>query len=42
MQNDRILISFGEMNSKHLKYLESLKIFDVPKKPSVSNNDISI
>ncbi len=43
MQNDRILISFGETeNSKHLKYLESLKIFDVPKKPSVSNNDISI
>jgi len=41
--NDRILISFGETeNSKHLKYLESLKIFDVPKKPSVSNNDISI
>ena len=43
MQNDRILISFGETeNSKYLKYLESLKIFDVPKKPSISNNDISI
>ncbi len=42
-QNDRILISFGEIqNSKHLKYLESLKIFDVPKKPSVSNDDILI
>ena len=43
MQNDRILISFGETeNSKHLKYLESLKIFDVPKKSITSNNDISI
>ena len=41
--NDRILISFGETeNSKYLKYLESLKIFDVPKKPSVSNKDILI
>ena len=43
IQNDRILISFGEIqNSKHLKYLESLKIFDVPKKPGISNNDILI
>ena len=43
MQNDRILILFGEIeNSKHLKYLESLKIFDVPKKPGISNDDISI
>ena len=42
IQNDRILISYGEMDSKHLKYLESLKIFDVPKKPSISNDDISI
>jgi len=41
--NDRILISVGEIeNSKHLKYLESLKIFDVPKKSIISNNDISI
>ena len=43
MHNDRILISFGETeNSKHLKYLESLKIFDVPKKSSVSSKDILI
>jgi len=43
MQNDRILISFEETeNSKHLKYLESLKIFDVPKKSSVSSKDILI
>jgi len=41
--NDRILISFGDTeNSKHLKYLESLKIFDVPKKSSVSSKDILI
>ena len=41
--NDRILISYGEIeNSKYLKYLESLKIFDVPKKSITSNNDISI
>ena len=41
--NDRILISVGEIeNSKYLKYLESLKIFDVPKKSIISNNDISI
>ena len=33
-QNDRILVSFGDEKSipKHLKYLESLQIFDVPKK----------
>jgi hypothetical protein len=43
IQNDRILISFGNIeNSKHLKYLESLEIFDVPKKPGISNNDILI
>ncbi len=41
--NDRILISVGEIeNSKYLKYLESLKIFDVPKKSSVSSKDILI
>lgn len=41
--NDRILISVGEIeNSKYLKYLESLKIFDVPKKSIISNNDILI
>ncbi len=41
--DDRILISVGEIeNSKYLKYLESLKIFDVPKKSITSNNDISI
>ena len=41
--NDRILISYGEIeNSKYLKYLESLKIFDVPKKSITSNNDILI
>ncbi len=40
--DDRILISFGVTdNSKHLKYLESLKIFDVPKK-SITSNDILI
>ena len=41
--NDRILISVGEIeNSKYLKYLESLKIFDVPKKSITSNNDILV
>ena len=41
--DDRILISVGEIeNSKYLKYLESLKIFDVPKKSITSNNDILI
>ena len=41
--NDRILISVGEIeNSKYLKYLESLKIFDVPKKSIISNKDILI
>jgi hypothetical protein len=42
---DRILISFGdnESISKHLAYLESLKIFDTPKKtPQYSGNDIII
>ena len=42
---DRILVSFGdnESISKHLAYLESLKIFDTPKKtPQYSGNDIII
>ena len=44
-QDDRIMISFGNSNSvpKHLKYLESLEIFDVPKKtPLYSEKDILI
>ena len=44
-QNDRILVSFGDAESisKHLSYLESLKIFDIPKKtPQYSGNDILI
>jgi hypothetical protein len=43
--NDRIMISFGddESISKHLSYLESLEIFDIPKKtPQYSGNDITI
>ena len=43
--NDRILVSFGgpESISKHLEYLESLKIFDIPKKtPQFSGNDITV
>ncbi len=43
--NDRILISFGNGDtiSKHLAYLESLRIFDVPKKtPQYSGNDITV
>jgi len=43
--NDRILVSFGgpESISKHLEYLESLKIFDIPKKtPQYSGNDITV
>ncbi len=40
--DDRILISFEEESiSKHLKYLDSLKIFDVPKKTN-SGNEIFI
>ncbi len=42
--NDRILVSFGddESISKHLTYLDSLRIFDIPKKiPQYSGNDIS-
>jgi len=36
--NDRILISYGEQDiSKHLRYLESLKIFDVPKTGNTGN-----
>jgi len=43
--NDRILVSFGddESISKHLTYLDSLRIFDIPKKiPQYSGNDISV
>ncbi len=43
--NDRILISFGntESISKHLTYLESLKILDIPKKtPQYSGNEFNI
>jgi hypothetical protein len=43
--NDRIMISFGntESISKHLAYLESLNIFDVPKKtPQYSENEIFV
>jgi len=43
--NDRILVSFGDAESisKHLSYLESLRIFDIPKKtPQYSGNDIFI
>jgi len=43
--NDRILVSFGDAESisKHLAYLESLKIFDIPKKtPQYSGNDITV
>ena len=42
---DRILVSFGddESISKHLRYLESLDIHEVPKKtPQYSGNSISI
>ncbi len=41
--NDRIMVSFGDLKStsKHLEYLESLKIFDIPKKnPQYSENEI--
>ena len=44
-QNDRILISFGETESipKQLAYLDSLRIFDVPKEtPQYSGNDITV
>jgi len=43
--NDRILVSFGDVESisKHLSYLESLRILDIPKKtPQYSGNDIII
>lgn len=43
--NDRILISLGNEKSlsKHLGYLDSLKILDVPKKtPQYSGNDVSV
>jgi len=43
--NDRILVSFGDAESisKHLAYLESLKILDIPKKtPKYSENEFSI
>ena len=42
---DRIMISFGDGKSilKHLEYLESLEIFDVPKKtPRYSENEILV
>ena len=42
--NDRILISFGDSESitKYLAYLESLEIFDIPKKtPHYSEDNIS-
>jgi len=45
MDGDRILVSSGDEKSitKHLAYLESLRLFDVPKKtPQNSGNDISI
>jgi len=43
--NDRILVSFGDTESisKHLTYLESLKILDIPKKtPQYSGNEFNI
>jgi len=43
--NDRILVSFGDAESisKHLTYLESLRILDIPKKtPQYSENEFSI
>ncbi len=43
--DDRIMVSFGDFKSisKHLEYLESLTIFDVPKKtPQYSENEILI
>ena len=41
--NDRILISSGEQPIlKHLAYLESLKIFDVPKKSGNTENEIFV
>ena len=43
--NDRILVSFGDAESisKHLAYLESLRILDIPKKtPQYSGNEFNI
>ena len=43
--NDRILVSFGDAESipKHLTYLESLKILDIPKKtPQYSGNEFNV
>ena len=43
--NDRILISYGDTEhlSNQLKYLESLEIYDVPKKtPKYSDNEIFV
>ena len=43
--NDRIMISFGDTRSisKHLDYLESLDIFDIPKKtPQYSEHEIFV
>jgi len=45
VHNDRILVSFGDAESisKHLTYLESLKILDIPKKaPQYSENEFSV
>ena len=42
-QNDRILITFGEQSVvKNLRYLESLKIFEVPKKSGNTGNEIFV
>ncbi len=43
-QNDKIMISFGDgkSTSKHLAYLESLEIYNIPKTPQYSNKDIII
>lgn len=36
--NDRILITIDDKSiSKHLKYLNSFEIFDIPKKPSINS-----
>ena len=43
--NDRIMISLGDLTSisKHLKYLESLEIFEVPKKtPRYSEKEMFV
>ena len=41
--NDRILITFGEqLVVEYLRYLESLKIFEVPKKSDNTENEIFV